>query len=440
VTTAATPNSVKSAYDLADAAVPKSTIDAKGDLIVGSADNAVVKLTAGTNEQRLVTDSATTSGLKYVADTTNFAIAAKGDLLVGTAADTVAALTAGSNGDTLVADSAATTGLRWQGSMAAGRNAIINGGMDIWQRGTSFTSFPNTTTFTTDRFYSYRSDLGSGLTVSRQSSGLTGIQYAIRVARDSGNANTSSNFVVQDIETSNSIPFAGKSITFSFYARAGADYSATSSALSYLIASGTGTDQRLGTGYTGAVTLTNPSITLTTSWQRFTSTVTVGSTATQLGFSFRAIPTGTAGANDWFEVTGVQLELGSVATPFSRAGGTIQGEIAACQRYYFRMNSNAVSSFAPFAQGGAVSTTSSEQFITFPVTMRTAPSSIDFSTLSLIDAAGGTEAVTALTLGQRTLQSALLTATVASGLTQHRYYRLLANNSASAFVGLNAEL
>jgi hypothetical protein len=64
-TNAATPNSVKSAYDLANAAVPKSTIDAKGDLIVGSADDTVVKLTAGANGLYLAADSSTTSGLVW---------------------------------------------------------------------------------------------------------------------------------------------------------------------------------------------------------------------------------------------------------------------------------------------------------------------------------------------------------------------------------------
>jgi hypothetical protein len=39
-------------------------------------------------------------------------------------------------------------------------------------------------------------------------------------------------------------------------------------------------------------------------------------------------------ASNVIDVWGVQLEVGSVATPFSRAGGTIQGELAACQRYY----------------------------------------------------------------------------------------------------------
>lgn len=90
-----------------------TTIDAKGDLVVGSGADAFTRLAVGTNEQRIVANSATTSGLAYVADTTNYAIGAKGDLLVGTAADTVSALTVGSNDTVLTADSSTATGLKW---------------------------------------------------------------------------------------------------------------------------------------------------------------------------------------------------------------------------------------------------------------------------------------------------------------------------------------
>ena len=90
-----------------------TTIDAKGDLVVGSGADAFTRLAAGTNEQRLVANSATTSGLAYVADTTNYAIGAKGDLLVGTAADTLINVPVGSNNQVLTADSATTSGVKW---------------------------------------------------------------------------------------------------------------------------------------------------------------------------------------------------------------------------------------------------------------------------------------------------------------------------------------
>jgi hypothetical protein len=90
-----------------------TTIDAKGDLIPGTGADTFGRLVVGANETRLVADSGETTGLKYVADTTNYAIAAKGNLLAGTAADTVAALAVGTNGTVLTADSAEATGMKW---------------------------------------------------------------------------------------------------------------------------------------------------------------------------------------------------------------------------------------------------------------------------------------------------------------------------------------
>jgi hypothetical protein len=65
-TTAATPNAVKSAYDLANGAVAKSLVDAKGDLIVGTADDTVGRLaSSATNGQVLTVDTSTGTGLKW---------------------------------------------------------------------------------------------------------------------------------------------------------------------------------------------------------------------------------------------------------------------------------------------------------------------------------------------------------------------------------------
>ena len=64
-TLAATANAVKTTYDLANAAVAKSIVDAKGDLSAATAADTVSRLAVGTNGQVLVADSAETTGLKW---------------------------------------------------------------------------------------------------------------------------------------------------------------------------------------------------------------------------------------------------------------------------------------------------------------------------------------------------------------------------------------
>jgi len=135
----------------------------------------------------------------------------------------------------------------------AGKNAVINGGFDVWQRGTSFAVPTNYNSYTADRFVAYRSGLNTGATISRQltndTTNLPNIQYCLRYQRDSGNTATGDLALLNGCETANSIQFAGKVVSFSFYARAGANYSATSNLLQLRVDSGTGTDQNIGTGY-----------------------------------------------------------------------------------------------------------------------------------------------------------------------------------------------
>ena len=253
----------------------------------------------------------------------------------------------------------------------AGKNFAINGGMDIWQRGTSFTSQGSSTSFASDRWEAVRYGYAAGLTSSQQTSGLTGFQYAIRLQRNSGNTDTTGITLSQSFETSNTLPLAGQTVTFSYWARAGANYSATSSALNWQLAYSTTTNvSYIRTGFSGGGTYSG-NVTLTTSWQRFTTTQTIPSNATQVAVAFVETPTGTAGANDYFDITGVQLEIAPQATPFSRAGGSIGGELALCQRYYYQ---TANTNFQYIATGVFSSSTRFAALVTMPVQMRVAPS------------------------------------------------------------------
>jgi len=66
-TTAATPNSVKTTFDLANGAIAKSIVDAKGDLIAATAADTVSRLAIGTNGQVLTADSTAATGMKWAA-------------------------------------------------------------------------------------------------------------------------------------------------------------------------------------------------------------------------------------------------------------------------------------------------------------------------------------------------------------------------------------
>ena len=373
----------------------------------------------------------------------NSIVDAKGDLIAASADNTPARLAVGSNGETLVADSSTSTGLRYQGSVAGGKNFIINGGLDIWQRGTSFTG--TAPYYNADRWNGARAGAVAGATWSQQTIngnlGTTpaqGVLYSLRVARDSGNTSTAVIQTANGLDAFTSIPLAGQTVVMSFYAKAGANFSAASNALAVKLVTGTGLNQNyLVASYTGLANAISTTATLTTSWQRFQYTATLPTNIGEVALDFSYTPVGTAGAADNFEITGVQLEVGSIATQFSRAGGTIQGELAACQRYYFR-NTGAL---IYFGSGGiAGSATQCYVQVKHPTTMRVAPTTLDFSLLLLQIISGSTN-VTNAQISAAQPDLTLILATTASGLTATtQSYMIMSQNNAAAYLGLSAEL
>lgn len=366
---------------------------------------------------------------------------AKGDLIVGTAADTVDRLAVGANGTTPIADSTASGGISWAGQPYA--NPVLNSNFSVWQRGTSIatTSYP----YTTDRWQCGRAGGVAGGTVSRQltndTTNLPNIQYCARVQRDNGNTSTATSNFGQPFETVNSIPFAGKTVTLSFYARKGANFSGTSDQIQVYLVTGTGTDQNgITAAYTGSVNAINGSnATLTTTWQRFTFTATLNTNITEMNITINSTYSGTAGAADYYEITGVQIDLGSVALPYRPYGGTYQQELAACQRYFNRYNSQGLS-YAYIGVGFGASTTAARIAVPFPVTMRTTPT-VTSSNLMVQDNVTIT-AVTGVAVvnNQTNAQVGYVEATVAAGLTQFRPYQLQVNNNTAGYLDYSAEL
>lgn len=247
-------------------------------------------------------------------------------------------------------------------NIGALRNLIINGDMRVAQRGVSAALTAAAAYPSLDRWVANQATSANGI-LAQVAAGLIGFQYAAKLGRNSGATQIGAIWLSQSLESINSIPLQGQTVTLSFYAKAGANFSAASSTISANIYTGTGTDQTALNpgGWTNAGNIGNNAV-LTTSWQRFTFTTTLSSAITQLGIGFGWAPTGTAGADDNVYITGVQLERGQTASLFEVLPA--QTQIAQCQRYYTATGYNAT---LPSAGVGAVSYAS----IGLPVNLRT---------------------------------------------------------------------
>lgn len=320
-------------------------------------------------------------------------------------------------------------------------NYIINGGFDIWQRGTSFSfSTTNNFAYTADRWWIWSSGTASNCTISQQAftpgnmpSGATESQYFLRFATTTI---TSSNIhslwqKIEDVRT-----LAGQTVTLSFWAKADATRNF-----------GVRGDQLFGTGGSAEVAFgIGGSFTATTAWQRFTATFTYPSIAgktigagssTNILFDIPQVNGST------FDIWGVQVEAGAVATPFRRNANSLQGELAACQRYYWRKYAEAP--YGNLAIGVALSGSAVRYTLPMPVTMRTIPSStIDWTgTGSNYQAYGliySNGAPTSLNIAEINSQFVVFDSTGASGMTSNSPYILRGNNNANAYLGFSAEL
>ena len=235
------------------------------------------------------------------------------------------------------------------------RNLIINGAMQVWQRGASHSTSGYGSV---DRWQQLNNTL-----LSRSTDAPTdeGFQYSSKVDF-AGNAD--SNFV-QNIENGIGLT-SGKSVTLSFWAKA------------------TGSITRFENIFfinnTNFGVITSPPVSITNTWQRHTLTVTIPSypasqysDTLQIRFDLDPLESGS------YYITGVQLEVGDTATPFEhRSYGQ---ELALCQRFFCTSGGPVVPQRTGYAADlflegiGAVYTDSFaySNAISFPCPMRTSP-------------------------------------------------------------------
>ena len=378
----------------------------------------------------------------------NSLVDAKGDLIVGTAADTVDRLAVGNSGDSIVADSAQSTGLAWAGNYAAGKNKILNGDFNINQR--AFTSTTTNGAFGFDRFFLQASDGTTTWTAQTFTpgaapvAGYEGTNYS-RIVSTGQTLSSAQSRIRQNIEDVRT--FAGQTITVSFWAKAA-----------------TGTPnivpsfaQVFGSGGSANVFAAGTKQAITTSWVRYSFTVSIPSvsgktigTSSYLSLSLyvsagtdqNAVTDSLGIQSNTFDIWGVQAESGSVATAFQTATGTIQGETSACQRYYFRSGASGgvvTSAYNLHAIGYQESTTVAAIAFKLPITMRIAPTAIEYANVDIYDSSP--RSISALTINSSynnpNIPQLLATGT---GMVQYRPCSLINWNNTGGYVALTAEL
>ena len=316
------------------------------------------------------------------------------------------------------------------------RNKIINGGFDINQRaGSPYTipaaygSFP----YTLDRWQAYRGGTGGTYTVSATATtpgelpGNEPKQF-LRYQCTSAQTGTADVQLRQAIEDVRSV--ANGTFTLSFWAKAASN---TSIGVFY--------EQNFGTGGSTAVVSSVTTINLTTSWAKYSVTWTpaslAGKTISSTDSKFYVYFAPPALTTFTFDIWGVQLEQGTIATPFEQR--PIGTELSLCQRYYYQIsNPNNVTN-ARWSSGVQNTTTASELLFYLPVSMRVLPAVTYAGGVSITDAFSFTQAITSVATAAAITNPVLLqVGHSAVGASRYPIFGVFTNNT--GFVYFSAEL
>ena len=244
------------------------------------------------------------------------------------------------------------TGASWTnidttGTSAVNKNYLINGGFAIAQRGTSFTaSNNNDDAYTLDRWY-ILSDTNDVIDVTQDTTTVpTNGQFAIALDVETVNKKFG---IATIIEQKDCQGLIGNTVTFSFKAKVSATTKLDNVKAAIVAWSGTADTVTSDIVSAWNVEGTNPTLianatyenspvnlNLTTSYATYSVSAAVDTASTKniILFIWSDVTDTTLG--DFLYIAESKLELGSTATAFEYAGGTLQGELAACQRYYFQ--------------------------------------------------------------------------------------------------------
>ena len=285
---------------------------------------------------------------------------------------------------------------------AGRKNLIINGGFDVWQRGTSFTTSAE---YTADRWQLQLS--GGTATVTQQTFtvGQTEVPdnptYYLKMNTTTGDNNCGMFYRVEDVRNGSS-----QNVTVSFWAKGTNPSGGTFDFMS---------SQRFGAGGSSNVEITTP-LTVTSSWAKYTHTFSLASISGKTmgtGSSLVLIIRQSAGDTSttaWnLNIANVQLELGSVATDFEHR--SFGEELALCQRYYQDLEFYNI----PSVRGNTAGTGAIQSNISFLVETRVAPS---ITMIASGDGSGGVYAAAQTTTNSTRLYGS---ASITAGHVRHGF-------------------
>ena len=324
-------------------------------------------------------------------------------------------------------------------------NYVINSAFDINQRGFSSST---TSTYGFDRWVNNTDGTGATFTAQTFPLGAAPVQGQesknfLQVATTGQTASGTFTIFTQRLEDVRT--FAGQIVTLSFWAKAASGTPKIAVEL----------NQGFGSGGSSDVSTSAGLITLSTSWVRYTVTIacpiisgkTIGTSSylelnlwTSAGSTYSASRASSIGIQSaTIAIWGVQLEAGSIATPFRRNANSLQGELAACQRYYYRQGNSA---YTCYGNGFGETTGVVGVIVKLPVPLRVGPISIEHSGLAVFDGVTVTGSLTSVGFiaSNSSPDTVYVQATKSGSFTQYRPYMLLNNNNSSSFFAVSAEL
>jgi hypothetical protein len=351
------------------------------------------------------------------------------------------------------------------GGVSSG-NFLINGAMQVAQRGTATTGVTTSGYYTADRWLTGVGTMGTWTqTVENDGPTGSGFRKSFKILCTTADASPAAGDFVnirqslegQNIQSIRKGTSEAKQLTMSFWVKANVTGTYTVElndlnntrivAAPYsILTSGTWEKKTLvfPPDTTGVLSNDNAASLRPQFWLGAGSDFTSGTLATSwesTNNANRAVGQVNlaAATNNYWQITGVQLELGNVASDFDFQ--EIQSELAACQRYYYRASSSNATQ-PTFGVALFQSSTASLANVDFPVSMRRDPTAIDFASLEV-----GRPGVGAYAVGGVGLNTNLTSTKVGSlsltGFTSGAAQGdvgLFSASLATGFIGFSAEL